>query len=250
MLRAGGRFAQREARNRRQGRAFEPGLSQDFRRELKPGAVPLIGYVIKARSAPLEDLPDLFGRVHGVGGRANLIVNDSQILTLPRAPEDGANEVRSEGTKQPRYPHNPGVLEHPDVVFPLKLALAIRVDWVRAIGLNVGRVFLTVEYVVRAHVEHTSADLAAGQRDVTCSLPIHLRSKLGLLFAIVNRSKGCGMNDYVRAPAGDSLGDGAGIGDVCVASAERQHFMARREVRRQVLAEHSFAAGNQDPQSV
>jgi hypothetical protein len=231
-------------------RASEPGLSQDFRRELKPGAVPLVGYVIRAQSAPLEDLPDLFGRVHSVGGRANLIVNDAQILTLPRAPEDGANEVLSEGPEQPRYPHNPGVLEHPDVVFPFELAPAIRVDRVRAIGLNVGRVFLAVEHVVGTDVEHTSADLAAGQRDVTCSLPVHLRSKLGLLFAIVNRSEGCGMNDDVRAPAGDGPGDGAGIGDVCVASAERQHFMARREVRCQVLAEHSFAAGDQDPQSV
>ena len=57
------------------------------------------------------------------------------------------------------------------------------------------------------------------------------------------------MNDDVGAPAGDSLGDGARIGDVCVTSAERQHFVARREVQRQILAEHSFAAGNQDPQS-
>jgi hypothetical protein len=63
-----------------------------------------------------------------------------------------------------------------------------------------------------------------------------LQSKIGLLFAIVNRCEGCGMNNDVRAPAGDGPGDGAGIGDVCVTSAERQHFVARREVRRQVLA--------------
>jgi hypothetical protein len=206
--------------------------------------------VINPRRAAFHNLPDLFGRVYGVGGRANLIVNHSQILAFPRAPEDGANEVLSEGPEQPRYPHNPGVLEHPDVVFPFELALAIRVDRVRVIRLNVGRVFLTVEHVVGAHVEQARPRLATGQRDVTRSLAVHAESKVGLLFAIVDRGEGCGMNDDVRAPAGDGLGDGAAIGDVGVTSAERQDFVARREVRRQVLAEHSLAAGNQDPQSV
>ena len=158
--------------------------------------------IFQTLGSSLDDLPDLFGRVHGVGGRANLIVNHSQILALPRAPEDGANEVLSEGPEQPRYPHNPGVLEHPDVVFPLQLALAIRVDRVRVIRLNVGRVFLTVEHVVGAHVEQARARLATGQRDVTRSLPVHAESKVRLLFAIVDRREGCGMNDHIDAVEG------------------------------------------------
>jgi len=197
----------------------EAGLAVDLAGEVVPADVAaFVGGVVVAVAVGLDHIDEEAGQVKGVGGGADLVVDDADLVVGPADAEHGLDEVFAVFAEDPGDADDEVfVKEGGDGELSVQLGAAVDVEGavVLAVGLpGVGA--LAVKDVVGREVEHLGAGLFGGDGDVAGAAGVDGGDfgDVVLVLGGVDGGPGGAVDDGVGAELIDGCGDGGGVSDV------------------------------------
>ncbi len=139
---------------RREHLAVDAGLLEDLARELVPGAVAGGRHVVDAVLDPLDQPHEPVGEVPGVGGRADLVADDEDLVLVGREAQHRLDEVAAADAEQPGGADDEvALVGGGGRLLAGQLGAAVGGERRGLVGLHVGRALGAVEDVVAGDVD-------------------------------------------------------------------------------------------------
>ncbi len=211
----------------REHQALDFGLLEDLAGEVVPGARAGGGHVVDAELDPLDQADDPVGEVPGVGGRADLVAHDQDLVLGRGEAQHRLDEVGAADAEEPGGADDEvALVGRRRRLLAGELGAAVGRERRRLVGLDVGRALAAVEDVVAGDVDDAGADRGRGGGDVAGAGAVDRKRGLLGLLGPVDVGPG-GAVDHDVGPLELELGaERGGVGDVELGVAEADHVVA------------------------